>query len=114
MKLPIDASGLQFLVVVAPVPVIDFESKRPKADEDGQPLYTVKLVAMGDGDAEILPVKVPGAGTLVPGTTVRVSGLVASPWSKGDRSGVSFKAASVEAAVVAGRNGSSEDKAGRS
>ena len=112
MKLPIDASGLQFLVVVAPVPVIDFETKRPKADEDGQPLHTVKLVAMGDGDAEILPVKVPGAGTLLPGTAVTVSGLFASPWSKGDRSGVSFKAASVEALVGAG-NGSAE-KAGRS
>ena len=92
MKLPIDASGLQFLVVVAPVPVIDFESKRPKADENGQPLFTVKLVAMGDGDAEILPVKVPGVGTLLPGTTVRVTNLFASPWSKGDRSGVSFRA----------------------
>ena len=112
MKLPIDASGLQFLVVVAPVPVIDFESKRPKVDDNGQALFTVKLVAMGDGDAEILPVKVAGAGTPVPGTAVRVTDLFASPWSKGDRSGVSFKAASVEA-LVGAANGSGE-KASRS
>ena len=112
MKLPIDASGLQFLVVVAPVPVIDFESKRPKADENGQPLYTVKLVAMGDGDAEILPVKVAGAGTLLTGTTVRVRDLFASPWTKGERSGVSFRAASVEP-LVGSSNGTAE-KAGRS
>jgi hypothetical protein len=112
MKLPIDASGLQFLVVVAPVPVTDFESKRPKVDENGQPLSTVKLVAMGDGDAEILPVKVPGAGTLLPGTTVRVTDLFASPWSKGDRAGVSFRADSVEA-LVGSSNGTTE-KAGRS
>jgi hypothetical protein len=111
VKLPIDASGLQFLVVVAPVPVIDFESKRPKADENGQPLFTVKLVAMGDDDAEILPVKVPVTATLVRGTLVRVSGLFASPWSKGDRAGVSFRAGAIEPLVVA--NGAAE-KAGRS
>jgi hypothetical protein len=109
---PIDASGLQFLVVVAPVPVIDFESKRPKVDDNGPAQFTVKLVAMGDGDADILPVKVAGAGTLLPGTAVRVSGLFASPWTKGERSGVSFRADSVEA-LVGSSNGAAE-KAGRS
>src|SRR5947199_7275816 len=115
MKLPIDVSELQFLVAVPPVPVTDFETKTPRADENGQPLFTVQLVAMGDGKADILPVKFAGApGALGPGTPVKVTGLVATPWSMGDRSGVSFKAASVEAAVPVGRNGSSEDKGGRS
>lgn len=113
MKLPIDVSALQFLVAVGPVPVIDFESKTPRADDNGEPLYTVQLVAMGEGKADILPVKLAGSpGMLGPGTPVEVTGLVATPWSMGDRSGVSFRAASIEAKIPAA-NGAGE-KAGRS
>ena len=115
MKLPIDVTELQFMAAVPPVPVVDFETKQPKADEDGQPLHSVQLTAVQDGRADSIVVKFAGApGLMSMGTPVKVTGLVAIPWSKGDRSGVSFRAASVEAAVPVGRNGSSEEKAGRS
>jgi hypothetical protein len=80
--------------------VVDFETKRPRADENGEPLYLVQLIAMTDGAAEILAVKVPGLPSgLRQGHPVKVSGLVAQPWTMADRSGVAFRAARIEPAV---------------
>jgi hypothetical protein len=61
MKLPVDTSAIAFLCALAPEPVVDFETKRPRADENGEPLYVIQLLAMGDGSADLLAVKVPGA-----------------------------------------------------
>ena len=98
MKLPIDTSAISFLCALAPEPVVDFETKRPRADDNGEPLYSVQLVALGEGSAEIIAVKVAGmpSATIRQGTPVRVAGLVAQPWTMADRSGVSFRAAKVE------------------
>jgi hypothetical protein len=60
MKLPVDTSAIAFLCAMAPEPVVDFETKRPRADENGEPLYVVQLVALAEQSAEILAVKVPG------------------------------------------------------
>jgi len=35
MKLPIDTSAIAFLCALAPEPLVDFETKRPRADEHG-------------------------------------------------------------------------------
>ncbi len=98
MRLPIDTSGLTLLVGLAPEPVVDFETRRPKADENGEPMYQLQLVALGGEGAEVITVKVAGEPKgLTAGVPVKVWGLVALPWSMGDRSGVSFKAARIEA-----------------
>ena len=60
MKLPVDTSAIAFLCAVEAEPVVDFETKRPRADENGEPLYLVQLIAMTDGAADIIAVKVPG------------------------------------------------------
>jgi hypothetical protein len=39
MKLPVDTSTIAFLCAVEAEPVVDFETKRPRADENGEPLY---------------------------------------------------------------------------
>ncbi len=98
MKLPIDTTGVTFLCALAPEPVMDFETKRQKGDLNGEPLYSVQLVLLADGGAEVISVKIVGtpAAGLVSGTPVAVVGLVATPWSMGDRSGVSFKASSIQ------------------
>lgn len=108
MKLPIDTAGMTFLVAVAPEPAVDWDTKEPKVDADGQQLFSVQLVALGEGSAQILPVKFAGqpAG-LAQGAPVKVTGLVATPWSMGDRFGVSFKAAAVET------TGPAQEKASR-
>ena len=100
MKLPVDTSAIAFLCAVEAEPVVDFETKRPRADENGEPLYMVQLIAMSDGAADIIAVKVPGQPSgLRQGHPVKVTGLVAQPWTMGDRSGVAFRAARIESAV---------------
>jgi hypothetical protein len=80
--------------------VVDFETKRPRADENGEPLYMVQLIAMSDGAADIIAVKVPGQPSgLRQGHPVKVQGLVAQPWTMQDRSGVAFRAARIEPAI---------------
>ena len=105
MKLPVDTSAIAFLCAVEAEPVVDFETKRPRADENGEPLYMVQLIAMTDGAAEIIAVKVPGqpSAGIRQGHPVKVSGLVAQPWTMNDRSGVAFRAARIEPAVPAAK-----------
>ena len=102
MKLPVDTSAIAFLCAVEAEPVVDFETKRPRADENGEPLYVFQLLAMGDGSADLLAVKVPGvpSAAIRQGAAVKVAGLVAQPWTMNDRSGVSFRAARVEPVVA--------------
>ena len=96
MKLPVDTSGMTFMCATAPEPVIDFETKRQRADENGEPLYSVQVVALAEGGAEIIAVKVPGEPSVVQGAMLTIHSLVASPWSMGDRSGVAFRATRIE------------------
>ena len=101
MKLPVDTSAIAFLCAVEAEPVVDFETKRPRADENGEPLYLVQLIALGEGEAEILAVKVAGLPSgLRQGQPVKVTGLVAQPWSMNDRAGVAFRAARIEPVVA--------------
>ena len=98
MKLPVDTSGMTFMCATAPEPVLDFETKRPRADENGEVLFSVQVVALAEGSAEIIAVKVAGEPQVAQGAMLRIDGLVASPWSMGDRSGVSFRANRIEGA----------------
>jgi hypothetical protein len=104
VKLPIDTSAIAFLCAMAPEPVVDFETKRPRADENGEPLYTVQLLVMGEDSADLIAVKVPGMPSGIrQGHPVKVTGLVAQPWTMADRSGVSFRAARIEPAMAAAK-----------
>ena len=101
MRLPVDTSSIAFLCALEPQPVLAFDTKQQRADENGEPLYVVQLIALGEGEAEILPVKVPGMPSgLRQGHPVKVTGLVAQPWSLNARAGVAFRAARVEPAVA--------------
>lgn len=104
MRLPIDTTGLIFLLVKDAEPVRDYETKQVKADADGVPLFQVDVVAMGHGEAEVIRVKVPGEpeGLTVNGP-VTVAGLVASAWQMDGRSGVSFRADTIRDGAPAGR-----------
>ena len=105
MKLPIDTSAIAFLCALPPEPVVDFETRRPKADENGEPLFVIQLLAMADGSADLIAVKVPGmpSQAIRQGVPVKVMGLVAQPWTMADRSGVAFRAARVEPAMAAAK-----------
>jgi hypothetical protein len=98
LKLPVDTSAIAFLCALEPQPLLAFDTKQQRADENGEPLYVVQLIALAEGEAEILAVKVPGqpSQAIRQGHPVKVTGLVAQPWSMNDRAGVAFRAARIE------------------
>jgi hypothetical protein len=102
MKLPVDTSAIAFLCALEPDPVIDFQTKQHRADENGEPLYVIQLIALAEGEAEILAVKVAGqpSVSIRQSHPVTVTGLVAQPWSMNDRAGVAFRAARIEPVVA--------------
>jgi hypothetical protein len=121
VKLPVDTSAIAFLCALEPQPVLAFDTKQPRADENGEPLYVVQLIALAEGEAEILAVKVPGmpSQAIRQGHPVKVTGLVAQPWSMNDRAGVAFRAARIEpfvpqakASLQEGRRGPSDREGG--
>jgi hypothetical protein len=57
----VDRSAIAFLCALEPQPLLRFDTKEPRADENGEPLYVVQLIALAEGEAEILAVKVPGS-----------------------------------------------------
>lgn len=104
MKLPIDTSRLQFLAVAPAEPLRQFEEGKPReawaprTDANGEILWRVQLVALGDGEAEIIRVSVPGDPQVAQGDMVRVDALMAQPWEMEGRSGVSFRCAAISGA----------------
>jgi hypothetical protein len=101
--LPIDTTAITFLASAPPTPVLHFQTKEPKADVNGEPLYSVQLVAMQPAGADVITVKVPGQPHVAVGQPVRVIGLVGLPWANDGRSGVAFRAARIEAIGQAGK-----------
>ena len=98
MRLPVDTSAVNFVAAGPPEPAIDFDTKVPKTDEAGVPIFNVHLFAVGAGGRDVITVKVSGApkgiGEFTP---VKLKELVATTWAMGDRAGVSFRAATIEA-----------------
>jgi len=99
MKLPIDTSGMTFLAAGPAEPALNYDTKAVKVDDNGQAIFSVQVVALVDGGAEVLPVKVAGEPKgIVKGGGLKLVGLVAQPWSMDGRFGVAFRATQIEAA----------------
>ena len=99
MKLPVDVSAYPSITCsVAPEPVMNRQSGLQKADTNGEPLYSLELVAFGAEGAQVLNVKFPGTphAGLKAGVPVKVTGLVASDWEVDQKHGISFRAARIE------------------
>ena len=108
MRLPIDASRLQFLVVGEAEPVRKFEEGKPReawaprVDDNGELLWRVQLVAFGDGGADILRVVVPGDPGVKEGELVRVEGMTAQAWEMEGRNGMAFRATAIRSLSARG------------
>jgi hypothetical protein len=104
LRLPIDTSRLQFLVVAGAEPLKQYEEGKPReawaprVDSNGEVLWRVQLVALGDGEAEIIRVSLPGDPGVRQGEMVRVEGMTAQAWEMDGRSGMAFRATAVRAA----------------
>ncbi len=100
MQLPIDTSNLTLLAGRVE-PVIDFETRQPRADANGERVYGVDVVAFGAEAPQIWPVKISGQprGVAV-GQQIKVPGLIATPWSREGRSGIAFRAEAIAPVAV--------------
>jgi len=102
MRLPIDTSRLKFLMVAGAEPLRQFEEGKPReswaprTDTNGEVLWRVQLVALGDGEAEIIRVAVPGDPHVAQGEMVALHGLTAQAWEMDGRSGTAFRAHAVK------------------
>jgi len=99
MKLKIDISGVSFICTRGAEPRVDMASGAVRMDkETGQPLYQVQVAALDSTGGEVLGVTTVGQPSVNVGSPVTVEGLVAIPWTQGDRSGVAYRATSVKQA----------------
>ena len=97
MRLPIDTGSVKFAAAGLAEPVLDYETKVPKLDENGVALFNVPLFAAGSGIKDSITVKVSGEPKgLTEFTLVKVTNLVASTWEVGNNHGVSFRADRIE------------------
>ena len=94
--------------MAAAEPLKQFEEGKPReawasrVDRNGEVLWRIQLVAMGDGDAQIIKVAVPGDPRVSEGEPVRVEGLTAQAWEMEGRSGMSFRAGAISSATARG------------
>jgi hypothetical protein len=108
MRLPIDTSRLQFVVAAPPEPLRQWEDGKPRevwaprTDRNGELLWRVRVVAFGEGGADILRVSVPGEPSVTQGELVRVEDLTAQPYEFEGKSGVSFRCAAIRSANAKG------------
>jgi hypothetical protein len=97
MKLNIDVSSVQFFCTRGAEARTDRDTGVPRIDrETGLPLWQVQFAALDATGGEVLAVTVAGEPSVAVGQMVTIDGLVAIPWSQGDRSGVAYRAASIK------------------
>src|SRR6266542_1760300 len=76
-NLPIDTSAMTFLVGASAEPIRERGTNRPRTDtETGEPLFAVQLVALIEGRANVITVKVPGEPPAVPQSTRTPAGAL--------------------------------------
>ena len=61
MRLPIDTGSVKFAAAGPAEPVLDYETRAPKLDENGTALFSVPLLAAGGGIKDSITVKVAGS-----------------------------------------------------
>jgi len=97
MRLPIDTQTVKFAAAGPAEPVLDYETRAPKLDENGTALFNVPLFAAGSGVKDSITVKVAGEPKgLSEFTPVKVTNLMATTWEVGTNHEVSFRADRIE------------------
>jgi hypothetical protein len=102
MRLPIDTSRLRFLAVAEAEPLKKYEEGKPReawgprVDSNGEVLWGMQVVALGNGEAAVVKVSVPGDPHVTEGEMVQVDELTAQVWERDGKSGVSFRATAIQ------------------
>ncbi|KOG73472.1 hypothetical protein ADK77_09165 [Streptomyces antibioticus] len=109
-QIPVETSGATVMVAQPPQKkVANRQTGQLAVDRDsGETLWTVDVVFIMNGSAEVVSVAVPESGIsgeLAMGTPVALTGLVARPWENEfngqKRHGISFRAVAVTSLVDA-------------
>ena len=98
MRLMLDTSKFNFSVTRTPEPRKDFGKDQQKVDRDtGRPQWVVEVLAMDSERGEVIRVTVAGEQPKVSmGQPVSFSELEAIAWNNNGKSGVAYRAASVQ------------------
>ena len=98
MRLMLDTSKFAFSVTRAPEPRKDFGKDEQKVDRDtGRPQWVVEVLAMDSERGEVIRVTVTGEQPrVIQGQPVSFSELEAIAWNNNGKSGVAYRAASVQ------------------
>ncbi|MCG8964415.1 hypothetical protein [Streptomyces sp. CL12-4] len=108
-QIPVDTSAATVMVAQPPQKkVVDRKTGQVAVDRDsGDTLWTVDVLFVMNGNAEVVTVAVPEpgiSGELTMGTPVALTGLVARPWENEfngqKRHGISFRAVAVTSLVA--------------
>ena len=98
MRLLLDTAQVTFMVTREPEPRRDYGKTEQKVDRDtGRPQWVVEVLAQDNERGEVIKVTVTGDQPRVnQGQSVRFEGLEAIPWSNNGKSGVAYRAASIQ------------------
>jgi hypothetical protein len=98
MRLLLDTAQVTFMVTKGPEPRRDYGKTEQKVDRDtGRPQWVVEVLAQDAERGEVIKVTVTGDQPRVnQGQSVRFEGLEAIPWSNNGKSGVAYRAASIQ------------------
>jgi hypothetical protein len=101
MRLMLDTSAVAFTVTKAIEPRRDYGKTEQRVDKGtGRPEWVVEVLAMDAEGGVVIRVTVAGdQPKMTQGQQVRFEGLEAIPWSNNGKSGVAYRAASVQAAA---------------
>ena len=83
MRLPIDTGTVKFAAAGPAEPVLDYETRVPKLDENGTALFNVPLFAAGTGIKDSITVKVAGEPKGLSGSACLVDTPISAsitPW----------------------------------
>lgn len=97
MRLLIDTTSVQFTVGKEAQPKNDQNGLQRVERNTSIPMWTVQLVAMDDGGAEVINVTVtaPQPPKVGVGTAVAPVELQAIPWAQNGKNGVAFRASDI-------------------
>jgi hypothetical protein len=85
MSIPVDTAKARFMAADNPSPALDYTTKVPKVDQNGQPIWIVPTIVMSEGHkGTIVNIRVPGEpkGVRAFGF-VKITGFYISVWEKG-------------------------------
>ncbi|GAA1516657.1 hypothetical protein GCM10009677_57440 [Sphaerisporangium rubeum] len=103
-NIPVDISGLAFIVAGEPEPkLMDRETGEVKKDGEGRDLYTIPLLPKPNDDRRnpVITVTFPSADfpKIPEGIQVRPVGLAAFFWSMNGRAGMGFRCEAIRPAA---------------